>query len=75
MLYSQTNAGYPEGLPFKPLMEPTALHGCPTFPRAYMGRKRWAKPHESLSVPEQETFRQQAATTREQPSKAHPRPN
>jgi hypothetical protein len=29
-------------LPLKPAAGPTALHGCPTFAQAYVGRKRWA---------------------------------
>jgi hypothetical protein len=36
------------GLPLKPLTGPTIPHGCPTFAPAYVGRKRWAKPHHSL---------------------------
>jgi len=35
------------GLPLKPVAGSTALHGCPTFAPAYVGRKRWAKPYHS----------------------------
>ena len=30
------------GLPLKPVTGLTALHGCPMFAPAYVGRKRWA---------------------------------
>jgi hypothetical protein len=36
-------------LSLKPVAGPTTPYGCPTFAPAYVGRKRWAKPFDSLS--------------------------
>ena len=38
-------------LALKPLAAPTTPYGCPMFAPAYVGRKRWAKPLNSLRRP------------------------
>jgi hypothetical protein len=42
-------------LPLKPLTVPTYLQGCPRFAKAFLGRKRWAKPTTALYHLEQTT--------------------
>jgi hypothetical protein len=47
-LYLRHNRRDTAGLPPQARCGQTDLQGCPTFAPAYVGRKRWAKPHHSL---------------------------
>jgi hypothetical protein len=59
------NAGWDTaGLALKPFAGSAAPYGCPMFAPAYVGRKRWAKPFDSLSFRALPIVRQDRAQRR-----------